>query len=34
VRLTAEAIAKERGMNIDDFARVTTENAERFFGFR
>lgn len=34
VRLTAEAIAKERGMNVDDFARVTTENAERFFGFR
>jgi TatD DNase family protein len=34
VRLTAEAIAQERGMNIDDFARVTTENAERFFGLR
>jgi TatD DNase family protein len=34
VRFTAEAIAKERGMNIDDLARVTTENAERFFGFK
>jgi TatD DNase family protein len=34
VRITAEAIAKERGMNSDDFARATTENAERFFGFR
>jgi TatD DNase family protein len=34
VRITAEAIAKERGMNSDDFARATSENAERFFGFR
>ena len=34
VRLTAEAIAKERGMNVDDFARATTANAERFFEFR
>jgi TatD DNase family protein len=32
VRLTAEAIAKERGMSIDDFAQITSENAERFFG--
>ena len=32
VRLTAEAIAKERGVSLDDFARTTTENAERFFG--
>jgi TatD DNase family protein len=33
-RLTAEAIAKERGVTIDEFARTTTENAERFFGIR
>jgi TatD DNase family protein len=32
VRITAEAIAKERGMSSDDFARITSENAERFFG--
>ena len=32
VRLTAEAIAKERGVSLDDFARTTTANAERFFG--
>jgi TatD DNase family protein len=32
VRITAEAIAKERGMSTDDFARITSENAERFFG--
>jgi TatD DNase family protein len=32
VRITAEAIAKERGMSSDDFARITNENAERFFG--
>ena len=32
VRLTAEAIAKERGVSVDDFARTTTQNAERFFG--
>ena len=34
VRLTAEAIAKERGVSLDDFARTTTGNAERFFGLR
>jgi TatD DNase family protein len=34
VRFTAEAIAKARGVSIDDFARTTTENAERFFGLR
>ena len=34
VRLTAEAIAKERGVSLDDFARTTTANAERFFGLR
>jgi TatD DNase family protein len=33
VRLTAEAIAKERSVSLDDFARTTTANAERFFGF-
>jgi TatD DNase family protein len=32
VRLTAEAIAKERSVSLDDFARTTTANAERFFG--
>jgi TatD DNase family protein len=31
VRITAEAIAKERGVTLEDFARITTENAERFF---
>ena len=31
-RITAETIAKERGMSLDDFARITTANAERFFG--
>jgi TatD DNase family protein len=34
VRITAEAIAKERGVSIEEFARTTTENAERFFGLR
>jgi TatD DNase family protein len=34
VRLTAEAIANERGVSVDDFARTTTENAEKFFGLR
>jgi TatD DNase family protein len=32
VGLTAEAIAKERGVSVDDFARTTTGNAKRFFG--
>lgn len=32
VRLTAEAIAKERGVGLNDFARTTTENAVNFFG--
>jgi TatD DNase family protein len=33
VRITAEAIAKERGVSLENFARTTTENAERFFRF-
>jgi TatD DNase family protein len=32
VRITAEAIAKECGVSVEDFSRTTTENAERFFG--
>ena len=32
VCLTAEAIAKERSVSLDDFARTTTANAEQFFG--
>ena len=32
VRLTAEAIAKERNVLFTDFAKVVTENAKRFFG--
>ena len=34
VRLTAETIAKERGVSFDSFAGTTTANAERFFGLR
>ena len=34
VRLTAEAIAKQRGVSFDSFAEITTANAERFFGLR
>lgn len=34
VGLTAEAIAKERGVSFENFARTTTANAERFFGLR
>ncbi|MGA7129374.1 MAG: TatD family hydrolase [Chthoniobacterales bacterium] len=32
VRFTAESIARERGVSPDDFAKTTTDNAERFFG--
>jgi TatD DNase family protein len=32
VGLTAEAIAKERGVSFESFAQTTTANAERFFG--
>jgi TatD DNase family protein len=32
VGLTAEAIAKERGVSFENFAQTTTANAERFFG--
>lgn len=33
VRLTAEAVAAAKGMEYGEVARVTTENARRFFGF-
>ena len=34
VALTTEAIAKERGVSFESFARTTTANAERFFGLK
>ena len=32
VRLVAECVAEIRGMTFDEVAKVTTENAKRFFG--
>lgn len=32
-RLVAESIARERGVSLDDVARATTANAEKFFRF-
>jgi TatD DNase family protein len=34
VRLTAESIAKERGVSLDSLAGTTTTNAEQFFGLK
>lgn len=33
VRFVAEAIAKIRGMSLEELAGITTQNAERIFGF-
>ena len=33
VRFVAEEIAKIRGMSLEELAGITTQNAERIFGF-